>query len=118
VSLNYFGPVAWLQINGPVLPGQPIQISWNVAAIGQVTGNFVATITSSGNKVLYTSKPIPAVDTTHSSPFRQGLIGSGSAGESDVSLQFDPTQPVAQGLYAIGTQTLTLSVTGSGTDCT
>jgi len=76
------------------------------------TGNVVATITSDNNNVLYTSKPVPITKNTPKTAPGIFTFSSFSAGESGIALQFNPGQQGSQGLYMIGTHTLTLKVTG------
>ncbi len=113
-KLNLFGANCNLTITGPVLPGQPIQLSWYISSstfdtIGN--GNVVATI-SNGNNVLYTSKPIAITKTLTKSGALALAHVFYQAGENNIILQFNPGQQNAQGLYVIGTHTLTLTVTG------
>ena len=102
-------PGASLTVGNPVVPGQPINVTWGVVA-SPAMGNVVATI-SFGNTVLYTSKPLPIK--------KYIFIGGYSGAVESVSLQFTPTSAAAQaGLYSIQTgpfaKTLTLSVVGDG----
>ncbi len=99
---------ASLAVAAPVLPGQPITLSWDCLVVKSFGSKVVATI-SFDSTTIYTSASLP----TTPQPTGQGLIGV--AGEAQVVIQLTPNQQAAQlGLYMIGSHTLTLSVSGNG----
>ncbi len=105
-------PYATLTVGGPVVPGQPITLSWQCTAPTGFGGKVVATI-SFNNTPIYTSASLP-MKSAHS-------LGASVqfAGEDQVVVQLTPNQQAAQqGLYMIGTNTLTLSVVGNGPQST
>lgn len=109
INFHSMAPGASLTVENPVVPGQPINVTWGVVA-SPAMGNVVATI-SFGNTVSYTSKPLPIK--------KYIFVGGYSGAVESVSLQFNPTSAAAQaGLYSIQAgpfaKTLTLSVVGDG----
>jgi hypothetical protein len=114
-------PPSYLRIQGPIVPGQPIVISWeiadasipgksNLASPLSSWGNVVATVTFNGN-VLYQSQAIKPSKATSTKPFVAEVSGY-SAGEQDVTIKVAGSQSFATALYTVGTHTLTLTIKG------
>jgi hypothetical protein len=98
-------------INGSVVPGQPLSLTWGAEGflesynLGQVT----ATI-SLDNQVLYTSTPIPYI-TGVFDVVTNALIGG--TGPQNVTIDPPQNPAVASSLYKIGAKALTLTLTAS-----
>lgn len=100
-------PLPWLMLGlwvDPVVPGQPIPISWEIwsANLTLDIGKITATI-ADGNNLLYTSpSPVP-------------YVVQGNSGDSGLQTLILPPDK-AQDLYKIGSKTLHLELTGTGKD--
>ena len=98
------GTLAFLTINGPIVPGQPLSLTWELDSfirdldLGTVRGTI-----SLDNDVLYTSSDIPYIVTGYAA----------STGPQTVIIDPPMNDAVARTLYKIGAKILKLSVSGS-----
>src|SRR5437667_185146 len=87
----------WLDVTHPVVPGEPIAITWGIGAFPWVDlGTVLANIYLDGSLIYKSPKPVPFTSST-------GILDSGSQPviikPTDVLLASNP--PLAKALYKI-----------------
>ena len=105
------------QVNGPVVPGQPLTVSWYMFDPdptfnpGNVTGSVYI-----GSVLLYqNAQPVPYIFDPDGTPYGASDPSPAPGFSRDpITIQLNSGQPGAQELYTIGTKNLTLVLTGSG----